>query len=456
MTASKAGKQTRAPAQGNIRPFEVTHRAVFRMAVPMTLAYLTVPLIGVIDTIVIGQLGMAVLIGGIAVGAIVLDVVFTTFNFLRSGTTGLTAQALGAGDDKEMVAVLARALLVALASGLLIVLLQWPIVEAGVFLMDPGAEVAAPMREYLHVRVWASPFGVANYVLLGWLLGLGRSVMALAVQMLFAGLNVILSLWFVLGLGYGVAGVAWASVIAELVTVIIQIPLILRLAPLQARPSWGRIVDRAGFSRLIGVNRDIMIRSFALLFVFAFFTRQGAQLGEIILAANAILMHFFIVGGYFLDGFATAAEQLAGRAVGARYRPAFERVVRLTMLWGFATALVLSLVYLAIGPLIIDIMTTAEDVREVARRFLPWAVLTPIAGVIAFQMDGIFIGATWSRDMRNMMLLSVLVYLIAWAALTPLFGNHGLWMALLIFLGARSVTFHWRMRRLLPPTFPSI
>jgi MATE family multidrug resistance protein len=438
-----------------VRPFAVTHGEVFRLAAPMTLAYLSVPLIGVIDTAVIGQLGDAALLGGIAVGAIVLDVVFVTFNFLRSGTTGLTAQALGADDRAETVGVLARALLVAILSGLAIVVLQKPFVEAGVALMDPGAPVASPMRDYLYVRVWATPFGLVNYVLLGWLLGLGRSVIVLAVQTLFALLNIALSVWFVLGLGYGVAGVAWGSVLAEIVTVLVQVPLVVRLAPLAARPSWSRILERTGFMRLLAINRDIMIRSFSLLFAFAFFTRQGAQFGPVVLAANAILMHFFLVGGYFLDGMANAAEQLAGRAVGARFRPAFERTVWLTTIWGMATALALTFVYALFGPLIVDLMTTAPEVRETARHYLVWAVLTPLAGVVAFQMDGIFIGATWSRDMRNMMLLSVLIYLAAWACLTPLFGNHGLWMALLVFLGARSFSFHWRMRQLLPRTFPT-
>jgi putative MATE family efflux protein len=311
------------------------------------------------------------------------------------------------------------------------------------------------MREYLYIRIWAAPFGLVNFALLGWLLGLGRSGTVLAVQTLFAGLNVALSLWLVLGLGLGVAGVAWGSVLAEFVTVLIQIPIVLKLAPLSERPPPARILDRQGFSRLLGVNRDIMIRSFSLLFAFAFFARQGAQFGEVILAANAILMHFFIVGGYFLDGFATAAEQLAGRAVGACFRPAFDRVVRLTTGWGLATAFALTATYYLAGPHFVDVMTTSPEVREVARVFLPWAALTPLAGVIAFQMDGVFIGATWSRDMRNMMLLSVLIYLVAWFALTPPFGNHGLWAALLIFLGARSLTFHWRMRYLLPQTFPA-
>lgn len=446
---------TEFPGRGAVLPFEVTHATVLRLAMPMTFAYLSVPLVGVVATAVIGQLGEAALIGGIAVGAIVLDIVFTTFNFLRAGTTGLTAQAYGADDAGETVAILARALIVAAISGVLILILQWPLIEGGVALMDPGAAVAAPMREYLHVRIWASPFALVNFVLLGWLLGLGRSPTVLAVQTLYAGLNIVLSVWFVLGLDWGVGGVAWASVLAELVTVLVQVPLVLRLAPLHARPSRAHIFDWTGFSRLVGVNRDIMIRSFALLFAFAFFTRQGAQFGEVTLAANAVLMHFFMLSSYFLDGFATAAEQLAGRAVGARFRPAFERVVRLTTVWGLTVALVLSALVALLGPSVIELMTTAPEVRATAHRYLVWAALTPLIATIAFQMDGIFIGATWSRDMRNMMLLSVLVYLIAWYVLTPLFGNHGLWAALLIFLGARSITFHWRMRWLLPRTFPA-
>jgi len=444
-----------SPENQRVRPFDVTHRSVFRLAVPMTLAYLTVPMIGVVDTVVIGQLGIAALIGGIAVGAIVLDILFTTFNFLRSGTTGLTAQAVGAGDRQEIVAVLARALIVAAVSSVPIVALQVPFIETSVWFMDPGPAVVDAMHDYLYIRIWETPLTLANYALLGWLVGLGRSMTVLGVQTLFAGLNIVFSVWFVLGFQLGVTGVAWASVLSEAITVLAQVPIVLALAPLSQRSWRARVFDRQGFVRLIGVNRDIMIRSFSLLFAFAFFTRQGAQFGAVVLAANAILMHFFITGGYFLDGFATAAEQLAGRAVGARFRPAFERVVRLTTLCGVGIGLALSLVYLAFGTLIIDVMTTAVDVREVARRFLPWAVLTPIVGAIAFQMDGIFIGATWSRDMRNMMLLSVAVYLAAWAVLTPFFGNHGLWASLLIFLGARSLTFHLRMRWLLPRTFPA-
>jgi len=230
--------------------------------------------------------------------------------------------------------------------------------------------------------------------------------------------------------------------------------IVLRLMPSTGRPPAARLFDGRAVRRMVAVNRDIMIRSFALLFAFAFFTSRSAAGGDIVLAANQILLTFFFVGSYFLDGLATAAEQLAGRAVGARFRPAFERSLGLTIGWGYVIAGAASLVLWLGGPALIDAMTTNSLVRETALLYLPYAALTPLVGTLAFQMDGVFIGATWSRDMRNMMLLSVLIYLVAWAGLTPLFGNYGLWAALLVFLGARSALFRWRMRHLLPATFP--
>jgi MATE family multidrug resistance protein len=437
-----------------IRPFEVTSRSVLTIAGPMTAAYISVPLVGLVDTAVIGQLGVASLIGGIAVGAIVLDILLTSFNFLRSGTTGLTAQAYGAGDAREQQAVLARALILAIGLGLAVIALQAPFIALGVWLMEAERAVAEAVRAYLEVRIWAAPFILANFVLLGWLLGLGQARAVFFLSAVYGLANIVLSVWFVLGLGWGVAGVALASVLAEILSAAIAVPFIIRNLPRDVRPSFRRIAERAGYLRLLAVNRDIMIRSFSLIFAFAFFTRQGAQFGEVILAANAILMNFFVVSGYLLDGFATAAEQLAGRAVGARYRPAFDRTVKLTLFWGFAIAAALTAVYGLFGGVLIDIITTAEDVRQTAYRYLVWAALTPLVGVLAFQMDGIFIGATWSRDMRNMMLISLAAYLAVWFVATPLLGNDGLWLALLVFLGARGITLQGRMKDNLKRTFP--
>jgi MATE family multidrug resistance protein len=274
-------------------------------------------------------------------------------------------------------------------------------------------------------------------------------------QTVLALLNIGLSLLFVVRFEWGVAGVAGAAVLSEGLLLALSAPIVARRLPGAHRPGLARVFDRQGFTRIVAVNRDIMIRSFSLLFAFAFFTRESARFGDLTLAANAVLMHFFMVAGYFLDGVATAAEQLVGRAVGARFRPAFERVVRLTLVWGAALAAALTAVYVLLGPALIDLMTTSPEVRAAARAYLPFAALTPLFGVVAFQMDGIFIGATWSRDMRNMMLASVAVYLLAWSLLVPAFGNDGLWASLLVFLAARSLAFRWRMRALLPRTFPA-
>ncbi len=449
-----AGPAVRA-GDGAVRPFAVTHRSVLSIAIPMTAAYISVPLVGLVDTAVIGQLGIAALIGGIAIGAAIIDVLLASLNFLRAGTTGLTAQAFGAGDGKEQQAVLARALIISTVLGLAMVILQVPIVEGGIWLMHVETGVGEATRTYLYVRIWAAPFILANFVLLGWLLGLAKAKTVLFLATIYGVANIFFSIWFVLGLGWGVAGVASASVFAELISAAAAIPFVMRELPQDVRPSLRRIADRAGYRRLLAVNRDILIRSFALIVAFAFFARQGAQFGEVTLAANAILMHFFLTAGFFLDGFATAAEQLAGRAVGARYRPAFDRTVQLTLFWGFGMAFGLSAVFALFGNDLIAVMTTSQTVRVEATRYLVWAVLTPITGVLAFQMDGIYIGATWSRDMRNMMLLSLLAYLVVWAIATPVWGNNGFWFALICFLSVRGLTLQRKMPGNLARTFPA-
>jgi putative MATE family efflux protein len=426
--------------QPTTRPFVVTNRLVLAIAVPMTLAYATTPLLGIVATAVVGQLGDAALLGGLAAGAIVFDVVFTTFNFLRSGTTGLVAQAFGRGDPAGEQAAFWHAFSIALACGLVLAFLGPLIALAGAWFMDAGPRVNGTMRLYIGIRMLAAPFNLINYAVLGYVLGRGQGGLGLLLQVVLNGTNTVLCILLGLELGWGVAGVAWASVGGEFAAAVIGMAYVLaRFRKLPPLPK-SRLLDMAAFLRMVTVNRDIMIRSFSLLAAFALFTRQGAQEGTLALAANAVLMNFFLVAGYFLDGFATAAEQLAGRAIGSRYRFAFDRAVRLTMIWGFGLAIVSSALCLVFGDALVRLVTTAPEVRAMAYAFLPWAALTPITGVLAFQMDGIFIGATWSRDMRNMMLLSFLVYLAALVGLGKLFGNVGLWAALHVFLVVRGLS----------------
>ncbi len=413
---------------------------VLAVAVPMTLAYLTTPLLGIVDTAVVGQFGDAALLGGLAAGSVALSLVFTTFNFLRSGTTGLVAQAFGSGNVLEEQAVFWRAVVIASVSGAALLVLAPLLLLAAVWFMDAAADVSEAMVLYVTIRLYSAPMALINYAILGYILGRGEGGLGLLIQIVLNGTNIILSIYLGIGLDWGIAGVAWGTVGGEAIAVLFGGAIVLRRFAHMPRPSRDRLFDRSAFRRMIGVNRDIMIRSFALLAAFSLFTRQGAQLGTIALAANAVLLNFFMISGFLLDGSATAAEQLGGRAVGANHRPAFVQATRLTLFWGFAIAGLATLVFLAFGDALVALLTTSADVRAEAGHYLAWAALTAVTGVLAFQMDGIYIGATWSRDMRNMMLLSLAIYVIALIALSRMFGNHGLWAALHLFLIVRGLS----------------
>ncbi|MEO1200396.1 MAG: MATE family efflux transporter [Pseudomonadota bacterium] len=436
------------------RPFQVTHRRVLGIALPMTLAYLSTPLLGLTDLAVIGRLGDPALLGGITVGGIIFSLVFSAFNFLKIGTTGLTAQALGAGDDVEQRAVLMRASAIAIALGFALVLLQVPILFLSMLAVGASSAVEAATTDYYTVRILAAPLTLLNYALLGWFLGLGRAGMGLLLQTVLNGVNIALSILFVLGLGWGIAGAAWATVIAEGIAALAGLAVAGRQlgfrigAPLQV------LMARDQLLRLFAMNRDILIRTFCLIAAFWMFTRAGAQQGDVILAANGVLFNMFFLGSYFLDGLATAAEQLTGRAKGARHRLAFEQAVKLPILWGFVLSGTVSAILLLAGGLMIDVISASEEVRATARVFLIWAALSPLAGVLAFQFDGVFIGATWSQDMRNMMVLSLGLFVLTWQVAEPLIGNHGVWLALHVFLGARGLTLWWRYRVRIEEDFP--
>ena len=423
------------------------------IAVPMTLAYLTTPMIGLVDTAVVGHLGNAALLGGLAAGAIVFDIAFTTFNFLRSGTTGLVAQAFGRGDTVEEQAVLLRAIVVSLVIGISAALLAPLVSLAGAWFMGAEPRVLAAMDTYVRIRLLGAPFALCNYAVLGYVLGRGEGRLGLLLQLVLNGANIALAIFLGLYMGWGVAGVAWGAVLGEATGLVVGAALIARRFGIASRPSLRRILDPTAILAMMTLNRDIMIRSFVLLAAFALFTRQGAQFGTLTLAANAVLMNFFLVGGYFLDGFASAAEQLAGRAIGAGSGRAFNTAIRLTTIWGFALSGFATIVFLVFGRELVAVVTTAEDVRAATVSFIPWAAFTAVSGVLAFQMDGVFIGATWSRDMRNMMLLSFAAYLAALYLLAPAFGNHGLWAALHVFLLARGFSLLSRLRGRVRQTF---
>jgi putative MATE family efflux protein len=423
------------------RPFTVTHKGVLSIALPMTLGYLTTPLLGLTATGVVGRLGDPAALGGLAIGAILFDLIFGSLSFFRTSTTGLTAQAFGRGDRREEQAVFWRAFISAIGLGLAMLLLTPLILAYAPGLMTDDAAVADVTQHYFGIRALSSPATFINFAVLGYVLGRGQGMTGLLLQIIINGSNIILSLFLGLHLGWGVDGVAWATALAEVIGATVGLVLVFlqfRSMP-GARPGLTEILDRDRLKGLFQLNADILIRTLVLNSAYAIMTRVGASFGAVTLAANAVLMNLFMLCSFFLDGLAGAAEQLAGRAVGARYRPAFDRALKLTALWSLAMGGLLAAFFLVFGSHIIALLTTSVAVQVEAQSHLGWAALTGITGALAFQLDGVFIGATWSRAMRNMMLASLIGFCVGVAVLVPAFANHGLWLSLNLFLGMRGL-----------------
>ncbi|MCK1506882.1 MATE family efflux transporter [Bradyrhizobium sp. 18] len=413
----------------------------------MIFASTTTPLVGVVDAMIVGRFGDAALFGGLAAGAVVLDVIFVTFNFLRSGTCGLVAQCLGRGDAMEGRAVFLRAFVVAALSGLSLVLLAPLVATICEWLMNAEPTLTAAMDIYIRIRLISAPAVLINYAILGYFIGGGETGIALFLQLLLNGANIALSTVLGVYLDWGIAGVAWGTTFVEVASMIAGIFILVKRYRRMPRISFQHIFDSDAMRWLLHLNGDIMIRSFVLMGAYFLFTRQSAQLGTLTAAANAVLMHFLLFAECLIGGFATAAQQLVGRAIGAGDKTAFLRAVRVTIGWAFAVAGFASVLFVAFGDQLVIAITKAPDVRAEAVPYLPWAASTALSGGLAFHMNGVFIGATWSRDMRNVMLMSFAVYITALFAFGEMFGNHGLWAAYNVFLLVRGISLLWVMRR---------
>ncbi|MBL6932095.1 MAG: MATE family efflux transporter [Rhodospirillales bacterium] len=417
------------------------NRDVWHLAAPIILSNVSVPLLGAVDTAVVGHLPGPQYIGAVAIGALIFSFIYWGFGFLRMGTTGFCAQALGAKDNDEVRSVLARAILAAIGLSLLVLVLQWPIKELAFGLLDASGQVEELAREYYQIRIWSAPAALVNYALVGWFIGIRNTRAALVMQLVMNGLNIFLDLWFVMGLDLGVAGVAWATLISEVVAIGVGL-ILARRNLLKIGGHWvkSHILNSDRLAQMLAVNRDIFIRTLCLQAAFALFTAQGAKMGDAVLAANAILLNFQSIMAYALDGFAHAVEALAGGFLGAKDRNGFRQAVKTSSLWALVFAVIFSLAYAIFGGQLVDLMTNLEDIRALARDYMPWMILTPLLSVWSFQLDGIFIGATRTADMRNAMLFSLAIYGLALALLVPTLGNHGLWAAFAVLMIARAVT----------------
>jgi MATE family multidrug resistance protein len=417
------------------------HRRVLTLAFPIVLANLTQPILGAVDTAVAGHLQGAAYLGGVAIGGLVFSFVYWGFGFLRMGTTGLVAQAFGAHDEEGVRINVARAMLLAFAIGAIVLAVEAPLIEYAIRALGGSAALQQHARAYCHARIWAAPFALANYVVLGWLLGTQRVHAALVSQVFVNAVNIVAVLLYVYGFGWGVAGIGAATATADALGFGFGVLLLWYLRPRGLPPLERRaLFDTAALRRLIAINRDIFVRTLCLLSSFAWFAHLGARHGDATLAANSLLLNFQTFMAYGLDGFAHAAEALVGAAIGARDRHAFWQAFKVTLLWSALGALGFTLVYWGAGAWIIGKLTDQSAVRVAAEAYLGWAALSPVVSVWGFLLDGVFIGATRTRELMMSMAVSLAIFVAASALLGPSGGNHGLWAALLIFMAARGVT----------------
>jgi multidrug resistance protein, MATE family len=421
----------------------ITHARVLRIAAPIVISNATVPLLGAVDTAVIGQMGQAAPLAAVGLGAIILATFYWVFGFLRMSTSGLAAQAAGAGDLVERDAVLLRALAIGLAAGLGLIALQGLLFGLALRMAPASAAVEGYARAYLGIRVWGAPATVMLYAMTGWLIALERTRAVLLLQLLQNGLNAGLDFLFVLGFGWGIAGVASATLIAEYAGLLLGLWLLRESFGPRFAAAWARLRDPVALRKMFGASRDIMLRSVILQLSFTTFIFLAAGFGDVTLAANNVLMQFLEITAYGLDGFAVAAETLVGQAAGARAVADLRRATAVTMQWGFIGAGILALVFALAGGEIIALMTTSPEVRAEAARYLPWLAIAPVIGVGSWIYDGVYIGALRTGAMLRAMAVSVAGYLAALVVLVPLAGNHGLWAALMLLNLLRMFTL-WR------------
>lgn len=423
---------------------------IWTLAWPIILSNITVPLLGLVDTAVVGHLPDSRYLAAVTLGATLFSFLYWGFGFLRMGTTGLVAQAIGREAHSEVRNLLGQSLIMAAVIGAFLIIFGSPLISLGLWLLD-GSEAATPLaREYAEIRLWSAPAVLANYAILGWFLGQQNARVTLMILVLTNSVNIVLDLWFVVGLGMTSGGVALASVIADYSALTFGGYLVLRqLGRLEGGFQRQRLLVVSAYSALVNVNANLFVRTLGLLFAMAFFTAQGARQGDTVLAANAVLLQFIMLTSYALDGFAHAAESLVGRAYGRRDWREFAATVRATAQFSFWTATVATAAFALAGNYLVAMLTGLAEVRATAASYLPWMIVMPLIAVWSYLFDGVFIGTTAVREMRNSIFIGLAVYLPTWW-LSQGLDNHGLWLALTLFMLTRSVVliaYYYRYRQ---------
>ncbi|HKN04578.1 MAG TPA: MATE family efflux transporter DinF [Buttiauxella sp.] len=430
-----------------MRFFSTADKALWHLALPMIFSNITVPLLGLVDTAVIGHLDSPVYLGGVAIGATATSFLFMLLLFLRMSTTGLTAQAFGANNPSALARALVQPLLLALGAGVVIVALREPLISLALHVVGGNQDVLWQAQRFLEIRWLSAPASLANLVLLGWLLGVQYARAPVILLVVGNVLNIVLDVWLVMGLHMDVQGAALATVTAEYATFIIGLLMVKKVMGLRGisvqmlMESW-----RGNIQRLLALNRDIMLRSLLLQVCFASVTIFGARLGSEIVAVNAVLMTLLTFTAYALDGFAYAVEAHSGQAFGAKNRG------QLLEVWGAAcrqaglVALMFAVVYALFGEKIVSLLTSIPELQLQADRYLHWQIVLPVVGVWCYLLDGMFIGATRGAEMRNSMAVAALGFGLALFTV-PYLGNHGLWLSVAVFLALRGLSLGWIWRR---------
>ena len=437
----------------------LTRRAIFAQAWPIMLGQALIPLVGIVDAAIIGRTGDSSALAGVALGAVIINLIFWSFGFLRMGLSGLTAQAQGAGDMGEVETLLLRGLAIGIAAGAALLMLQYPLGELAFAVLSGGQDVTAQASGYVSFRFFGAPAALSVFAINGWLLGLGKTRAALALLIVMNAANIALDVLFVWGMGFGASGVGLGTAGAEWIAFLTGLAIAAHLCganPIALLRRHGRkkLFEAAALARLLQVNTDLIVRTVALLTMFTWFANSGARLGTVPLAANHVLLQFISVAAFVLDAFAFTAEARVGNAIGARSRSYFVRTIRLTGEFSLAAGIVLTLAFWCGGDLVIAAITTDPGTRAEAQRFLIFAALVPLIGMPSWLLDGIFIGATRTAALRNAALVATALYLALDLALRPL-GNLGVWIAIsssyLLRAGALALYFPALLRRLDPP-----
>lgn len=434
---------------------KMTHRSYLALAIPLIISTLTTPLLGAVDTAVVGQLPDPAYIGAVAIGAIIYNTMYWLFGFLRVSTSGFAAQAHGANDDTQGILALTRPFVIASVVGISMILLQRPIEVLSFTLIHPEPEVRALASDYFNIRIWGAPFTLMNYVILGWLMGMSRIKVSLMLQVCMNLFNIVLDLLFVYVFAWGVSGVAFATLLSEVTAFLLGILCIWRASPFVFKvPPLKELVEIASLKQMMSVNRDLFIRTLCLLTVFNLFTAKGASFGTEVLAANAVLIQLHYIMAYFFDGFANASSIMVGKAIGSRNEQLFKKVLTFSWQWGIISSVIVSCIYYLGKDYFILLFTRIPSVIDLINNYSIWITLYPLIASFGLILYGVFTGATKGVPIRNSMIMALTVYLIAQFTLVPHYNNHGLWAAFLIFSLGRSVFLAIFIPKLTRTLFP--